>query len=170
MCLACVHVCVCVCVCMCVCVCVCVYACVCVPHTCLVPSKAKEGVEYPVTEVMDSWKLLCLLGIELQASGRTASAFNCWTNSPVGTTLEQWFSSFLMLWALNPVPHVVVTPNRKIILLLRYNCNFAIVMNHNVTIWYAGYLICDCCKRIIQSPKRLSLLRTTVLEERNEAR
>jgi hypothetical protein len=33
---------------------------------------------------------------------------------------------------LNTVPHDVVTPNHKIILLLLLNCNFAIAMNPNV--------------------------------------
>ena len=50
---------------------------------------------------------------------------------------------FLMLWLFNRAPHVVVTPNHKIISLLLHNCSFATVMNHNVNIWYAGYLIYD---------------------------
>lgn len=33
--------------------------------------------------------------------------------------------------------------NHEIILLLIYNCNFASVINHNVDIWYVGYLIYD---------------------------
>ena len=41
-----------------------------------------------------------------------------------------------MPWPFNTVPHVVVTPNYKIILLLLHNCNFATVMNHYVNIWY----------------------------------
>ena len=32
-------------------------------------------------------------------------------------------------------PHVVVTPNYKIILLLLYYCNFATVVSHNVNIF-----------------------------------
>ena len=35
--------------------------------------------------------------------------------------LEQWFSTFLMLQPFNTVPHVVVTPNHTIILLLFHN-------------------------------------------------
>jgi hypothetical protein len=31
--------------------------------------------------------------------------------------LVQWFSTFLMLWPFNTVPHVVVTPNHKIIFI-----------------------------------------------------
>ena len=57
--------------------------------------------------------------------------------------LEQWSPTFPMLWPFNTIPHVVVTPNNKIILLLLYNCNFASIMNCNVNIWYAGYLVFD---------------------------
>ena len=46
--------------------------------------------------------------------------------------LTQCFSTFLMLPPLNTVPHVVVTPNHKIISLLLRDYNFANVMNHNV--------------------------------------
>ena len=45
----------------------------------------------------------------------------------------QWFSALLMLPPFNTVPHI---------LLLLYNCNFAAVMNHDINIWYTGYLIC----------------------------
>ena len=48
--------------------------------------------------------------------------------------LVQWFSTFLMLRPFNAAPHVVVTPNHKIIALMLHNCNFATVMNHNVNI------------------------------------
>lgn len=34
-------------------------------------------------------------------------------------------------------------PNYKMISLLLYNCNFANVVNCNVNIWCAGYLICN---------------------------
>jgi hypothetical protein len=34
----------------------------------------------------------------------------------------------------NTVPHVVVTPNHKVIMLLLHNCNFATIMNHHVNI------------------------------------
>ena len=47
---------------------------------------------------------------------------------------EQRFSTFLMPWTFNTVPHVVVTPNHVIISLSLHNCNFAIVMNRNVNI------------------------------------
>lgn len=43
------------------------------------------------------------------------------------------FSHFLTLWPFYTVPHVVVTPNHKTILLLPHNCYFATV-NHNVKI------------------------------------
>lgn len=42
-----------------------------------------------------------------------------------------------MLWPFNAVPHVVVTHNHKIILLLLHSCDFATVMNHSVSICYA---------------------------------
>ena len=48
--------------------------------------------------------------------------------------VEQWFSTFLILRPFNTVPHLVVTPNHKIILLLIHNCNFATVMNYSVNI------------------------------------
>jgi hypothetical protein len=48
--------------------------------------------------------------------------------------LEHWFLNFLILQSFNEVPHVLVTPGHKIILLLLQNCNYAIVMNHDVTI------------------------------------
>jgi len=38
---------------------------------------------------------------------------------------QGWFSAFLMLRPFNIVPHIVVTPNYKTILLLHHNCNFA---------------------------------------------
>ena len=51
--------------------------------------------------------------------------------------LEKWFSTFLMLQPIKTIPHVVVTPNLKIILLLFHNCNFANDTNGNVNISYA---------------------------------
>lgn len=48
------------------------------------------------------------------------------------------------------VPHAVLTP---IIQLLSLHCHFTTVMNHNVTIWYAGYLICDPRERDVQPAK-----------------
>ena len=63
------------------------------------------------------------------SSASVASA--CQVGS-VLNTVEQWFSTFLMLRPFNTVPHVVVTSNHKIISLLLHNCNFATVMNYNV--------------------------------------
>lgn len=40
----------------------------------------------------------------------------------------------------------------KLFLLLLCNYNFVTIMNHNVSIWYTGYLICSPCERVIQSP------------------
>jgi hypothetical protein len=48
-----------------------------------------------------------------------------------------------MLSLFNTAPHAVVTPTHTITLLLLHKCNFATVMNHNVNIWHAGYLIDD---------------------------
>ena len=47
---------------------------------------------------------------------------------------EQRSSDFLTLPPFHTAPHVVVTPNHKIIFLLPHICNFATVMNHNVNI------------------------------------
>jgi hypothetical protein len=62
--------------------------------------------------------------------------------------LSQWFSTFLTLKPFSSLLHVVVTPNHKIILLLHHNCNFAIVTNHGVNVWYA-----TPSERASQSPK-----------------
>ena len=73
-------------------------------------------------------------------------------------SLDQWLSTFLMLWPFDTVPHVVLTPNHKVVLLL-HGCNFA---SCNVNIWYAGYLTCgpqrgrgpqveNCCLRFFLS-------------------
>jgi hypothetical protein len=47
--------------------------------------------------------------------------------------IEQWFLAFPMLQPFNTVPHVVGTPNHKIILLL-HSYSFATVMNCNVNV------------------------------------
>lgn len=56
---------------------------------------------------------------------------------------SQCFSTFLVLWLLNTVPHVAVMSPNKIISILLYNCNFAIVLHCNINIWYTYNLICD---------------------------
>ena len=48
--------------------------------------------------------------------------------------MQRCFSTFLVLSPFNSVPHVVMTPKNKRILLLLHNCNFATPMNHNVNI------------------------------------
>lgn len=48
-----------------------------------------------------------------------------------------------MLWPLKTFPHVLVTHNHKVILLLLRNCCVSTVMNPNVRIWYADCLIWD---------------------------
>lgn len=58
---------------------------------------------------------------------------------PVG----QWFSTFLTLWPCNTAPHVVMTPNYKILSLLPPNCDSATAMNPNVNVWCAGHLTCN---------------------------
>jgi hypothetical protein len=99
------------------------------------------------------WKCLCLLVAMLAPGGRKINVYldtlsmqasqsleiNClvfplfaprlrW--SALGHIyLEQWFLTFLMLWPFNTIPHDVVTPNHKIILLLLHYCNFTIIMN-----------------------------------------
>ena len=47
----------------------------------------------------------------------------------------QWLPTFLMLQPFNTVPHGVVTSNHKTIPLLRHNCNFATIMNHNINVY-----------------------------------
>ena len=61
--------------------------------------------------------------------------------------LEQWFSTFLMLQPSHTIPHVVVTHNYGIILLLLHNCDFA-----TVTIWYMVY---NLSERVIQPSQGL---------------
>lgn len=68
-----------------------------------------------------------------------------------GDDLHQWFSTFLMPRPFNTVPHVVVDSqpaNYFVAMKIADNCNFAIVMNHNVDIGCAGYLICKPCERV----------------------
>lgn len=48
------------------------------------------------------------------------------------TPLEQWFSTFLMQWPFNTVPHICSDPNVGSLLLS--NCDFVTIMNHNVNI------------------------------------
>ena len=52
-----------------------------------------------------------------------------------------------MLRPFNTVPHVAVTPHRKIIFI--HNYNFATVMICHVNIWHAAFVK----ERVIQSPK-----------------
>ena len=50
--------------------------------------------------------------------------------------LEQWFSTFLMLWPFSTVPYVMVIPTVTGFLLLLHNCNFATVMDCNINIFW----------------------------------
>jgi hypothetical protein len=65
-----------------------------------------------------------MVRMEKQALGSDAMALS----------LGQRFSTFLMLWPFNTVPHVV-TPNIELFLLLLHDCNFATAMNYNVNIF-----------------------------------
>jgi hypothetical protein len=58
----------------------------------------------------------------------------------------------------NTVP-LVVTPNHKLFPLLPHNCNFAVLMNHNVNIWYAVYLPCNPHERVVTHRLRTTALR-----------
>jgi hypothetical protein len=57
-----------------------------------------------------------------------ANVLSLMTSVTKSVCLKQWFSTFLMLQVFNADPHVVVTPNLKIIVLLLPNCNFATIM------------------------------------------
>lgn len=60
---------------------------------------------------------------------------------PYFSPLRTVFLAFPMPWPFNTVLHVVVTPTIKLL----HNCNLATLMNHNVYIWYSGYVIYDHC-------------------------
>lgn len=64
-----------------------------------------------------------------------------WTGPSI--YIVQWSSTSLMQRPFSTVPYIVVTPKHKIILLPLHNCNFDTAMNHDLNIWYVGYLICD---------------------------
>lgn len=51
---------------------------------------------------------------------------------------------FLQLWSI---------PTTKLFWLQLRNCNFVTVINYTVNIRHVGYLICDSCQRVIQTPK-----------------
>lgn len=60
-----------------------------------------------------------------------------------GLSLGWCFSTFLVLHPFKTVLHVAVTLNHKIIKFLLHNFNYVTARNCNVTMWYAGYPICD---------------------------
>jgi hypothetical protein len=80
-------------------------------------------------------------------------------------TLDQCFSTFLMLQPFSSILNLVVAPIIKLFLLLLQNCNFAIVIYHNVNICYIGCLIFNSCESVIQPSKGATThrLRTTTL-------
>lgn len=80
--------------------------------------------------------------------------------------LNQWFSTFLKLWAYNSVPYAVMTPIIKLFLLLFHDCNFTTGMNYDVNIWYLDGFRQPLWKGF--NPQRTDLthrLRTTALNE-----
>jgi hypothetical protein len=53
--------------------------------------------------------------------------------------------------SFNDITHAVVTDHsQELVSLLLYNCNFATVMNHNISILHAGYLTCSPSERVFQ--------------------
>jgi hypothetical protein len=56
-----------------------------------------------------------------------------------------------MLWPFNTVPHVVVTPNHKIISLILHNCNFLLLW---ITCTYLirRTVLGDPCQRVLWPP------------------
>lgn len=56
----------------------------------------------------------------------------CWENVPKGVRLSTRLCYIERLQAFHTVPHVVLTPNHTIVLLLLPNRNFATAVNHNV--------------------------------------
>ena len=76
-----------------------------------------------------------------------------------------------MLRPFNTVPQVVVKSpcptTIELSLLLLHNCNFATVMNCNISVGYAGYQVCDHRVRVVKTPTNGLLthrLRTAALE------
>lgn len=49
--------------------------------------------------------------------------------------MKQQFSTVLMLKAFNPVPHVMVILNSKIIFIAMHNYAFGTIMNCNIKMW-----------------------------------
>jgi hypothetical protein len=56
-------------------------------------------------------KMICWIWFPVQSQATNAHTVMA------ADSLEHWFSTFLMLWPFNTVPHVVVAPNHKIILV-----------------------------------------------------
>lgn len=80
--------------------------------------------------------------------------------------LGQWFSTFLMLWPVNTIPHVAVTPNHKKIPLLLCACNFATFINSHANVLIGK--TSDMWPPPGTAPKVVAThrLRTTGLEEK----
>lgn len=56
---------------------------------------------------------------------------------------QQWLSTFGVLQLFNTAPHIVVTYSHEIISMRFYNYNLVTVMNSNVNVWHAIYMITD---------------------------
>lgn len=67
----------------------------------------------------------------------------CHLLTSLGTSCRQWLSTFLIQRPFKIVSRVVVGPSHKSIPLPLHICKIATIMNCNVGIWYAGYLICQ---------------------------
>lgn len=62
-----------------------------------------------------------------------------WSYPPIigGTSeMNRLIPTFLTVPPFNTAPHMVGTPNHKIILLILHNYNFVTVMTYNVDIWH----------------------------------
>lgn len=78
--------------------------------------------------------------------------------------IMHWFSTFLLLWPFNEVPHIWWQPFLKLFSLLLSNCDFTTVMNFNVNICiFDGLRWTKTCEMVAQPPQSVKTprLRTT---------
>jgi hypothetical protein len=81
--------------------------------------------------------LSMLLSVVKYSKGSLSTFLRSKTSS-LKSPLEQWFSTFLMLWPFNTVTQVVMTPMKKL-----FHYYALTIINSIIRIGYAGYLICD---------------------------
>lgn len=101
--------------------------------------------------MMETYSVVSWLCGHWSSRGRFKPGHPTHIDSKVGRQSEQSEgeaprAGLLYLPILRPfdsVPHVMLTLSHNIISLLPHNCNLATVMNRNVNIGCAGYLICD---------------------------